>query len=261
MLGDARRRVKHMLYASGMATRNLDDDPFADLGPKPASSEAETLACPGCGAPAEFEARTCRHCRAELATVRCGACFGLERTGRKHCSHCSALLALEGIEGPFGAKCPRCVSPELIGVQVGGHRVGECMHCTGLFVHHDVLETITRRTEENGGLRLRPFTGKPSEPEKTAYLSCPTCTKQMGRRGFADHSGVVIDFCTEHGVWFDQGELARVLEFVDAGGLARIEERERRAAALKRVMPTARIDPSQLESYDMVASFFRSLLR
>lgn len=244
-----------------MAVRNLDDDPFTGLDPKREGGEAETMVCPGCGAPVPFEARTCRHCQAELATVRCPSCFALERTGRKHCSHCSALLGLEGVEGPLGARCPRCADRELVAVMVGEHRVGECMKCTGLFVEHAVLEHITKRTADNAGLRLRPLGTAPTQPETTTYLKCPKCSQHMARRGFADRSGVIIDSCADHGVWFDADELARVLEFVDAGGLARAEERERRAAALRRLPRDQRIDPSQLESYDMVASFLRSLLR
>jgi Zn-finger nucleic acid-binding protein len=244
-----------------MATHMLDDDPFADLTEKAPATEAEMLHCPGCGAPVAFEARTCRHCQAELATVRCSSCFALERTGRKHCSHCAALLGLEGLEGPFGAKCPRCVDLDLVAVQVGGNRVGECMRCTGLFVEHAVLEHITRRTEETAGLRLRPLPAPSTEPEKTAYLPCPKCRTHMNRRGFADHSGVIIDYCNEHGVWFDRDELARVLEFVDAGGLLRNAERDRRAVAMQRMARNRSIDPKDLESYDMVASFLASLLR
>lgn len=241
--------------------RNLDDDPFEGLDGKAPSQEAEMLHCPGCGAPVEFESRTCRHCQAELATVRCPACFALERTGRPHCSHCAGLLGLEGFEGPYGANCPRCVDPSLVAVMIGAHRVGECMRCTGLFVEHAVLEHITRRTEETAGLRLRPLVTAPREPETTTYLKCPKCSKHMTRRGFADHSGVVIDVCTEHGVWFDRDELARVLEFVDAGGLTRNAERDRRSAMMQRMARNQRIDPSQLESYDMVASFLRSMFR
>ncbi len=244
-----------------MSTRNLDDDPFDGLETKEPSAEAETLICPSCGAPALFQARTCRHCQAELATVRCPVCFGLERTGSKHCSHCAGLLGLEGLEGPFGARCPRCSDTELVVVMVGMHRVGECMRCTGLFVEHAVLEHITRRTEETAGLRLRPLAAAPTEPENTKYLACPKCGVHMTRRGFADHSGVIIDYCRDHGVWFDRDELARALEFVDAGGLMRNAARDRRAAVMTRMARDRRIDPSQLESYDMVASFLRSLLR
>ena len=241
-----------------MTTRDLDDPLSLDADP---SREAETLLCPSCGAPALFGARLCRHCQAELATVRCPSCFALERTGGKACSKCSALLGLEGFEGPFGARCPRCVEPELVAVQIGEHRVGECMRCTGLFVEHAVLEHITRRTEEHGGLRLRPLTVAPSEPETTKYLLCPKCGAHMNRRGFGERSGVIVDICSLHGVWFDRDELARVVEFVEAGGLQRVAEHERRSAEFARVTQSRRsIDPSKLESYDMVGSFLRSLL-
>jgi Zn-finger nucleic acid-binding protein len=243
-----------------MSVRNLDDDAFEDLVPR-APAEAETLICPSCGAPVGWQARSCAHCQAELATVRCPACFALERTGGKHCSHCSTILGLEGLEGPFGAPCPRCSESALVGVRVGEHRVGECMRCTGLFVEHAILEHITRRSAENAGLRLRPIAPLPTAPERARYLDCPRCQTQMARRGFADRSGVILDYCADHGVWFDRDELARVLEFIDAGGLTRDEERARRAAAMRRMARDRRIDPSQLESYDMVASFLRSLLR
>ena len=82
----------------------------------------------------------------------------------------------------------------------------------------------------------------------------------MTRRAFADHSGVIIDYCAEHGVWFDEDELARVLEFIDAGGLLRNAEHDRRAGALRRWARDRRIDPNDLDSYDMAGSFLRSLL-
>jgi len=177
-----------------MTTRDLDDPLAPDTGSDRAvSQEAETLTCPSCGAPVLFGARLCRHCQAELATVRCPSCFALERTGRKHCSKCAAMLELEGFEGPYGARCPRCGDAELVAVQIGEHRVGECMRCTGLFVAHPVLEHITRRTEEHAGLRLRPLTVGPVEPDATKYLLCPKCSVHMNRRGFAERSGVIVD--------------------------------------------------------------------
>jgi hypothetical protein len=59
----------------------------------------------------------------------------------------------------------------------------------------------------------------------------------MNRRNFGGSSGVIVDVCSSHGLWFDLGELPRVLSFVEAGGLARAklreaEANERRAAAL-----------------------------
>jgi Zn-finger nucleic acid-binding protein len=48
----------------------------------------------------------------------------------------------------------------------------------------------------------------------------------MNRQAFGRISGVVVDVCREHGVWFDPGELGEVLAFVERGGLTRARERE-----------------------------------
>ena len=58
------------------------------------------------------------------------------------------------------------------------------------------------------------------------YISCPVCGKLMNRKAFGRISGVVVDVCKTHGVWFDAGELAEVIRFVEQGGLERERERE-----------------------------------
>jgi Zn-finger nucleic acid-binding protein len=50
----------------------------------------------------------------------------------------------------------------------------------------------------------------------------------MLRKNFRESSGVVVDVCAAHGVWFDRGELAKVIEFAGTGALA---EADRRIAA------------------------------
>ena len=224
--------------------------------------DARQLTCPGCGATVHPGSRLCGHCQAELATVRCAQCFSLEMAGSKHCAQCAGLLGLEGIEGALGVACPRCADVDLIGVQVGDLSVGEGLRCTGLFINHRTFEQITRRAEARAGLRLRPLSTGPTAPERTAYLRCPRCAVHMNRLNFGERSGIIIDVCTEHGVWFDRDELARAVEFVDGGGLDRLRDRDRIAATLRRRVDLARtIDPSTLPSYDMVGSFLASMLR
>ena len=48
----------------------------------------------------------------------------------------------------------------------------------------------------------------------------------MNRRNYGKRSGVIVDVCRAHGVWFDNEELTRVLEFVRAGGLQETRRRE-----------------------------------
>ncbi len=82
------------------------------------------------------------------------------------------------------------------------------------------------------------------------YRSCPSCGQVMNRKNFGRRSGVIVDVCTTHGVWFDPGELTAVLEFVASGGLAesrrrdledaRAELRRRRAEALEQQIQEGR---------------------
>ena len=58
----------------------------------------------------------------------------------------------------------------------------------------------------------------------------------MTRKNFAKISGVIIDWCRDHGYWFDASEIERVLAFLSGGGLdkARPLEAERDRIAIER---------------------------
>jgi Zn-finger nucleic acid-binding protein len=71
------------------------------------------------------------------------------------------------------------------------------------------------------------------------YRPCPVCQKFMNRMNYARISGVVLDVCKDHGLWFDRDELRQVLAFIEGGGLERSRARQmadleekRRLAAL-----------------------------
>ena len=56
------------------------------------------------------------------------------------------------------------------------------------------------------------------------YVPCPVCKNLMTRSQFSRRSGIVIDLCRAHGVWFDRDELRHIIEFIRAGGLDRARE-------------------------------------
>ena len=66
----------------------------------------------------------------------------------------------------------------------------------------------------------------------------------MHRRNFGRRSGVILDLCGEHGAWFDSDELARIVEWLRAGGL---EAARRRDAEEEREMARARRLGRELE--------------
>lgn len=53
------------------------------------------------------------------------------------------------------------------------------------------------------------------------------CGALMNRRNYGRSSGVILDLCSRHGVWFDAGELERLLAWVREGGLLGEEKRQR----------------------------------
>jgi Zn-finger nucleic acid-binding protein len=63
-------------------------------------------------------------------------------------------------------------------------------------------------------------------PGNVRYRPCPACGKMMNRTNYGGISGVILDTCKTHGLWFDQDELRRVLEFIQKGGLDKVRERQ-----------------------------------
>lgn len=155
------------------------------------------------------------------------------------CSGCGLTLGLEGELGPVAGNCPRCREPHLSRVQVGEHEITECTRCTGVFVDHTTLDRLTKASDADRSARMRPVAPAASTslpPQPVAYLPCPTCGVIMNRKNFGDISGIILDVCKAHGVWFDAEELARALQFILAGGLdtarEKSAERERAHRAL-----------------------------
>jgi Zn-finger nucleic acid-binding protein len=53
------------------------------------------------------------------------------------------------------------------------------------------------------------------------------CRKLMNRSNFGGGSGVIIDVCGPDGVFFDRGELTRIVDFIEKGGWNRVKKREK----------------------------------
>jgi Zn-finger nucleic acid-binding protein len=80
--------------------------------------------------------------------------------------------------------------------------------------------------DEARSAALEALENVPVEAEiAVAYLACPCCGTRMNRHLYGRLSRVIVDACREHGVWFDRGELAKVLWFVEEGGLERARRR------------------------------------
>ncbi len=129
--------------------------------------------------------------------------------------------------------CPRCnISMQTIDLKIEGKFLIErCPDCLGLFFDIGELEAILKASVENVFDIQRH---KINELNKTlrnndypaSYIKCPVCSQIMNRVNFGARSGVIIDKCSEHGIWLDGGELRHLLEWVKAGGQILAKQRD-----------------------------------
>lgn len=55
----------------------------------------------------------------------------------------------------------------------------------------------------------------------TPVAACPVCRQPMRRYIYSTDSGVAVDACaTGHGIWLDDGELAKIYDYVHGYGAA-----------------------------------------
>ena len=194
---------------------------------------AATLRCPSCGAPVAPEASSCGHCRAPLHPVRCPWCFGWTFTEARDCGRCGSVAAAADLK----AACPSCREP-LSSRSLGKARLSGCARCAGVWADPASFRAICEEREEKSaylgeGSPLKA--PRPSDPLSSpiVYRPCPACGELMNRFNFAGCSGVILDACKPHGVWFDPDELRRIAEFIRGGGMDAARARERRSLELE----------------------------
>lgn len=193
------------------------------------AQEAGTVECSSCGGSLKVGVRACPYCHCTLATQRCGQCFAWNLASARHCQQCGqGLEELGSASGrAAGGKCPRCCTTSLAARVYAELDVDECDKCGGLFIEEAMLNRLidTRENARNALHLALPKRDRRREPE-VRYLQCPACEKHMNRQVFGKVSGVIVDTCKLHGIWFDPGELGDVIEFVEKGGMSRARERE-----------------------------------
>jgi Zn-finger nucleic acid-binding protein len=123
--------------------------------------------------------------------------------------------------------CPRCSGALVLGRHHDVDLV-ECRHCQGLYLSKELVQRLDGPL--GSSLRLAfPKRMAPPLSSPVRYIPCVSCGQLMNRQVFARISGVVVDVCKDHGVWFDAGEIAAVIAFIEAGGLSSALERAARA--------------------------------
>ena len=149
--------------------------------------------------------------------------------GSQFCGNCGAIAAPIDVylDEPAG-ECPRC-RHGLDRMAVGLTSLRGCTKCDGLWLDARTFEAICAERERQSAVLafLNGRTSRGTPMTKVSYVPCPDCGELMNRNNFAKASGVIVDLCRDHGVWFDADELPSIIEFIEKGGMERARERER----------------------------------
>ncbi len=204
-----------------------------------AGHNAQVVRCSSCGAPAAQGAKACGYCHADftlherdLNTV-CPGCMARVSSKAKFCHSCGTTLAAEAATtAATDIDCPSCGSEhKLIARELGKDvTINECANCMGMWLPNSVFKNLLKKAKAEadsddfgvgGGSKAQQFAERSQDnrpADAPIYRMCPECGHHMRRHIFAKRSGIIIDSCSEHGVWFDAEELDMILDWVKAGG-------------------------------------------
>jgi Zn-finger nucleic acid-binding protein len=120
--------------------------------------------------------------------------------------------------------CPDCQTPlAAIELDTGPNiQIERCPTCFGLFFNPGELEMVLNQST-NPFVRLDRQQLKEIATDygfhhEVVYLKCPLCAERMSHINFGGSSGVILDLCGTHGVWLQNTELRRLMEWWHAGG-------------------------------------------
>ena len=193
--------------------------------------QPQALNCPNCGAAVSSDKTECEFCHSRLKTVGCKSCLGVMFLGSKYCSHCGAkAVQVELLNDAEAGNCPRCrIKLEI--VKLDTTNIRECTRCGGVWCGIQAFEELCANKEQQAAVLglFADALDRAVRPSIVSYVPCPDCKQLMNRSNFARSSGVIIDICKKHGVWFDRDELPKIIDFITGGGMQRSREKERLA--------------------------------
>ncbi|HZZ72458.1 MAG TPA: zinc-ribbon domain-containing protein [Pirellulales bacterium] len=210
----------------------------------PVPHDASVVRCASCGAPREAGASFCKFCGSdftlaelELNTI-CPNCYARVSDSAKFCHHCgTAILPALPLTQASTLVCPACAAGhKLTSRRLDEFNMLECGHCAGMWLSTEVFNLLTRKAECGEGLvKLLPALQTEIAlaaplPAGSLYRKCPICQGLMVRKNFGKKSGVIIDWCGDHGIWFDNEELSQLLEWIHSGAWSDVKAEERRRA-------------------------------
>lgn len=102
-------------------------------------------------------------------------------------------------------KCLNCGEP-MVALELTRFEVDTCLVCGGIWLDSGELEVILGKSIP---IEVASGIGKVGASKR----KCPICNKKMVKHTIGTSEATEIDLCaSDHGIWFDRGELTTVAE-------------------------------------------------
>ena len=226
--------------------------------------DAAVVRCQACGATREEGASSCSFCGSDFTLheqdldTLCPSCLARVSSRARFCHHCAAPIFADEVAGDLTERrCPTCESAPLRSRALQGNGLSalECNRCGGLWLGAEAFarlrETTLASADPNpdaaairADAKERRATGNGLGPQ---YRRCPLCAVRMNRTNYGTQSGILLDRCPAHGLWFDGDELDAVLRWVRLGGERLAAERDAREVREKASLARFRVEPKAPE--------------
>ncbi|KPK23388.1 MAG: hypothetical protein AMJ70_03600 [Dehalococcoidia bacterium SG8_51_3] len=113
--------------------------------------------------------------------------------------------------------CPVCNSAMIV-IEYHNIEVDYCTDCNGVWFDSGELELMLKTYQMEGiELFLESIINSPDTPSDEKQRKCTICGRKMKKKAFGTQPKILIDVCGEgHGLWFDRGEIARLIKHLAA---------------------------------------------
>ena len=124
--------------------------------------------------------------------------------------------------------CPACPSDApLIASTFGQQSVAllECQQCNGLWIPIEQLLALMEFGVAQSDASSQRTTCDYTPQNGRVYRLCAVCRDPMVRHNCGEEkSKIIVDICSQHGVWFDDSELPSFLAWVQSSGAAKVRQ-------------------------------------
>jgi len=196
---------------------------------RPTPIDAPIRRCGSCGAGVDPQDTTCGFCRGRIDReaargLVCPECYARNNDASRHCTNCGVAFRPQPLlRDAEPMSCPACA--QVLAVRsIASVAVSECPSCRGLWVPGESFDALVERARARHQARASSGLAAPARAvvvstPSVSYRRCPVCEQVMHRKNFGRSSGVIVDWCREHGTWLDADELGRIAAFIADGGL------------------------------------------